>query len=85
MNNLQLNYAKAQAAYDTAFEAKNWQLVDQLEDPMLDAEFALLDWMFDVAVKTSSELSRDDLEKLLRKSNTEKRKELVDIAMRLNA
>ena len=47
MNKLQKEYAIAKAAYETAFKAEAWDLVDKLEDPMLEAEFALADWTFD--------------------------------------
>ena len=59
MNKLQKTYALAKAAYETAFKAEDWDLVDKLEDPMLEAEFALADWTFDVVVATGK-MSRKD-------------------------
>lgn len=52
MNKLQQAYAIAKAAYDTALEAKDWDLVEELEDGFLEAEAAMVEWALDHAEKT---------------------------------
>lgn len=84
MNNIQKTYAKAKAAYETAFKMARWDLVDQLEDPMLDAEFALVDWAFTVAI-ASGEMSQADADLLRRNSSGDQWEKLVDLAFRMNA
>jgi hypothetical protein len=84
MNQLQKTYAVAKAAYETAFKAEDWDLVDKLEDPMLDAEFALVDWSFDVVVATGK-MSREDTDFLRSNSNLDQWAKFVDMALRLAA
>lgn len=82
INQIQKAYMEAKAAYDTAFKMEDWDLVDQLEDPYLDAEIALVDWSFDECVKTGK-FSRSDADLLRRNSNEAQWKKFVDMALRL--
>jgi hypothetical protein len=84
MNKLQLDYLKAKVAYDTAFETEDWELVDQLEDPYLDAEFALADWVFQVAERTGL-ISKEDLEYIRKNANGEQWDKLIEMGVRLEA
>ena len=84
MNELQKTYAIAKAAYDAAFEAKNWDLVDKLEDPYIDAELALMDWAFAVVIATGK-MTKEDTDFLRRNANGEKWDNLVNMAFRLKA
>lgn len=84
MNKLQKEYAIAKAAYETAFKAEAWDLVDKLEDPMLEAEFALADWTFDVVVKTGK-MSREDTDLIRSNSSLDQWAKIIDMGMRLQA
>lgn len=84
MNTIQKKYIKAKAAYETAFKMGRWDLVDQLEDPMIEAEFALVDWAFEVAVK-SGQMSKEDTDFMRRNSNGEQWEKLVDLALRMDS
>lgn len=82
MNELQRNYLIAKAAYETAFENEDWSLVDQLEDPYIDAEFALVEWIEEIAVNDGT-LSQEDID-LMRKNRRDYVERVVDMAMRLD-
>lgn len=84
MNELQKAYAMAKAAYDAAFAAENWDLVDKLEDPYLDAELALADWAFEVVIATG-QMTKEDTDFLRRNANGERWEKIVDMAFRLKA
>lgn len=81
---LQADYIVKKAAYDQAFEQKNWQLVDELEDPYLESEFALFDEVGKIVVKTGK-MSEEDVEYIRRHSNLEQWAKMIDLAVRLQA
>lgn len=82
MNELQKTYMLAKAAYDSAFKHEDWELVDKLEDPMLDAEFALVDWVCEEVEKTG-QMSKEDIDLVYRNSTLEQWRKLVDMGTRL--
>jgi hypothetical protein len=84
MNQLQKDYAMKKAAYEAAFKMENWDLVDKLEDPMIEAEFKLMDWCFEVVEKTG-QMSSEDIDLLRRNSNLDQWDKMVDMALRLAA
>ncbi|ODA08485.1 hypothetical protein [Paenibacillus polymyxa] len=51
MNNVQKNYMVAKAAYDAAKENEDWELVERLEIPYLEAESDMVEWALDHAEK----------------------------------
>ncbi|MNM93841.1 hypothetical protein D3C81_1062270 [compost metagenome] len=54
MNKVQKVYTLAKAAYDIAFEGEEWELVEALETPLVEAEGALVEWALDYAEKTGT-------------------------------
>jgi hypothetical protein len=81
---LQADYVFKKAAYDNAFEKKDWVRVDELEDPYLEAEFALFDEVGKIVVATG-EMTEEDVEYIRRHSNIEQWKKLIDLGLRLQA
>jgi hypothetical protein len=81
MNQIQLAYITAKAAYDTAVEVKDWKLVESLEEPYLDAEFELVQWALDQA-ENSGLVSPADLS-ILRRRWTLQSEKVIDLALRL--
>lgn len=85
MNTIQSAYLKAKSAYDQAFAAENWELVEQLEDTYIDAEITLVNWAIDQA--TSTGLMKPEEEKLLRTHWTLKpyNDRIINLALKLTA
>jgi len=52
MNKLQKAYAVAKAEYDVAMDVQDWNLVEELETPMLEAEAEMVEWALDHAEKS---------------------------------
>lgn len=82
MNELQFNYAKLKAQYETTIEMEMWDLVEEIEDAMLDAEFALMDWVFEKCIE-QGKLSKADCDMMRKNSNSEQWDKMVDLGMRL--
>ncbi|KJD42543.1 hypothetical protein [Paenibacillus terrae] len=53
MNNVQKNYMVEKAAYDAAKENEDWELVERLEIPYLEAESEMVEWALDHADKSN--------------------------------
>lgn len=82
LNQVQKTYITAKAAYDAAFKNEDWDLVDKLEDPYIESEFALVTWTFDECIKTGK-FSKKDADFMIKNSNTDQWNKFVDMGMRL--
>lgn len=84
MNEQQQRYAVAKKAYDAAVAAEDWDLVEKIEDEHLDAESALVAWMFSVA-EDSGKMPAKELALLKdRWIFPEWNGRIIDMAMRLS-
>ncbi|NEZ45373.1 hypothetical protein [Paenibacillus alvei] len=85
MNQLQKDYIKARAAHETAMKEKKWDLADELAEPYVQAEMALVNWMFEVVEQTRA-MKKEDIE-VLKKNWTHHdfNERIVDMALRLAA
>jgi hypothetical protein len=84
MNEIQKAYATAKAAYETAFEAKNWELVDQLEDAYIEAQLTLIDWTIEQVEKTGL-MPKEDIEFIRKNMNNEQMDKIAEMGLRLQA
>jgi len=84
MHKVQTEYAKAKAAYDAAFEAKNWELVDQLEDAYLEAEMALIEWTLE-QVEKSGLMPKEEIEFIRDNMGPEQMEKIAELGFRLQA
>lgn len=84
MTELQQAYTLAKAAYDAAFKAEDWDLVDKLEDPYLDLEFELVEWLKEEAAKTGK-ITKEELNFTHEKGGLSVHERMVDMALRYTA
>ena len=84
MTELQKAYTLAKAAYDAAFKAEDWDLVDKLEDPYLDLEFELVEWLKEEAAKTGK-ITKEELNFTHEKGGLSVHERMVDMALRYTA
>ncbi|CDQ21680.1 hypothetical protein [Halobacillus karajensis] len=85
MNQLQKQYALKKAEWDTALEnisKISEDTLDAIEDDLIDAEEALVEWSIQVAEKAG--MTKEDAD-ALRKNRVIYSDQLIDKAMRLNA
>jgi hypothetical protein len=79
MLEVQEAYLVAKAAYEAAIETKQFDDIEELEDNLLDTEFALYDWFGELAVKTKK-MSKEDIELLRRKSTGKQWDKIIEMA-----
>ncbi|RNB59516.1 hypothetical protein EDM57_05080 [Brevibacillus gelatini] len=85
MNHIQTAYLKMKAAYNQAFAAENWDLVEQLEDEYIEAEIALVNWAIDQAVNTGL-MSQEEEKNLRTRWVLESyRDKIISLALRMSA
>lgn len=84
MTQLQRSYILAKAAYDAAFKTENWELVDKLEDPYLELEFELVEWLKEEAAKTGK-MTKEELDYIHQNAGLDVHEKMVDMALRYSA
>ena len=81
MNKLQSEYLKLKSMYDQAFKAEDWDRVEEIEDNYIEAEYNLVKWSFNEAVKGG--MKQEDANYMMENSSLEQYQKFVTLALQL--